>query len=163
EILALELGTNLAAIARRKLSRFERVHIVVADFDAWTLPDVPFDLVVAATSFHWLDPATRIEKCAKALKPGGSLGIVGAHCGAGSGPDEFFRKAQLCYARWDPNYSHDFVPATLETLPKTHPELEASKEFAEIELCRYSVERTYDAAQYCNLLHTFSDIRVLDD
>lgn len=163
EILAVELGANLAAVARRKLSRFDCARVVVANFEEWSLPDVGFDLVVAATSFHWLDPATRVEKCARTLRPGGIFAIVETHWGAGSGADEFFRKTQSCYARWDPNHRPDFVPATLETLPKTHRELEESKLFSEIELCRYSVERRHDAVQYCDLLRTFSDVRALDE
>ena len=59
-LVAIELGANLAAIARRKLSCFRRVTLCVADFDTWPLPVEPFDLVVAATAFHWLNPAIRV-------------------------------------------------------------------------------------------------------
>src|SRR5438874_7339852 len=59
-LVAVELGSNLAEIARRKLAPFEHAEVVIADFDDWNLPSEPFDLVVAATAFHWLDPARRV-------------------------------------------------------------------------------------------------------
>src|SRR5262245_61850089 len=66
-IVAVELGTKLASVARRKLAPFENVAVIVADFDRWMLPEEPFDLVVAATAFHWLRPETRVHACANAL------------------------------------------------------------------------------------------------
>src|SRR5437879_953205 len=55
EIVCVELGASLAAVARRKLARFEKVHVEVAAFESWPLPDEPFDTVFAATAFHWID------------------------------------------------------------------------------------------------------------
>jgi SAM-dependent methyltransferase len=40
-------------------------------FEDAELPPHAFDLVAAATSFHWLDPAVALDKIADALKPGG--------------------------------------------------------------------------------------------
>ncbi len=34
-----------------------------------------FDLVVAATSFHWLDPDTALDKIADVLRPGGHVAL----------------------------------------------------------------------------------------
>src|SRR4051794_37957712 len=66
EIVAVELGAGLADVAREKLEGFPSVHVVTAAFEAWPLPVEPFDAVVAATSFHWIDPAVRLEKAADA-------------------------------------------------------------------------------------------------
>jgi SAM-dependent methyltransferase len=62
-LTAVELGPSLAAIARRRLAGFPHAQVVVADFDHWPVPPGAFDLVVAATAFHWLDPATRVRRC----------------------------------------------------------------------------------------------------
>ena len=72
-LVAVELGANLAYIVRRKLGRFKQAEVVVADFEEWTPPAVSFDLVVAATAFHWLDPTTRVRKCANAWRPSARL------------------------------------------------------------------------------------------
>ena len=79
EVTALELGPRLAQVARRKLATFPSVCVVNAAFEKWPLPAEPFDLVVAATSFHWLDPAVRIAKPASALRPGGALAVISTH------------------------------------------------------------------------------------
>ena len=62
---------------------------------------MPFDLVVAATSFHWLDPEVRLNKVADALRPGGSVALICTHHVAG-GDDPFFAEVQRCYETWMP-------------------------------------------------------------
>jgi SAM-dependent methyltransferase len=162
-LLAVELGSNLADVARRKLSRFDHAEVVVADFDQWVLPDRPFDLVVAATAFHWLDPATRIRKCADALRSGGTVAIVETRWGVRHGDDPFFAESQSCYARWDPGHDPSFQPPTLEDLPEERDDLASSHLFAEIAHRRYLYDREYSAAQYCDLLGTFSNVLAFDE
>lgn len=162
-LVAIELGANLAAIAQANLSSFERVAIHTGDFDIWPLPVEPFDLVVAATAFHWLNPATRIQKCAHALRSGGMLAIIDTHWGVGAKRDEFSVESQRCYALWDPCHDASFVPRTLSELPDKRDELDASEEFQSTRVKRYPVERCYSAEEYCDLLRTFSDVRALGE
>lgn len=100
-ITAVELGADMAAVARRNLAGFEAVEVVTADFETWPLPEEPFDVVVSATAFHWLDPAVRMVKAADALRPGGALAVVATQHVAG-GSEEFFVEVQDCYERFDP-------------------------------------------------------------
>src|SRR4051794_24486054 len=91
-IVAVELGAELAEVARRKLARFP-VEVLNAAFEDWPLPPDPFDLVIAATSFHWVDPLVRVTKSADALRLGGALAtITTSHVAGGSA--EFFAQAQ---------------------------------------------------------------------
>jgi SAM-dependent methyltransferase len=76
EVVAVELGAGLANVARKKLAPFAAVRVVNAVFEAWPLPAEPFDLVFAATSFHWIDRAVRVTKSADALRPGGALAVT---------------------------------------------------------------------------------------
>ncbi|MCW3099984.1 MAG: SAM-dependent methyltransferase [Chthonomonadaceae bacterium] len=162
-LVAVELGAHLAEVARRKLASFEHVEVVIADFDTWLLPDEPFDLVVAATAFHWLDPASRLRKCAEALRPGGALAIVETHWGIGQRYDRFFAEGQSCYARWDPDYDPSFWPPALEDLPDERDDLARSDRFDRTIHRRYVAVREYSAAQYCDLLGTFSNILAFDE
>lgn len=57
-VVAVEMGANLARIARRKLKPFPRVQLVNARFEDWA-PDATFDIVLAVTSWHWIDPRAR--------------------------------------------------------------------------------------------------------
>jgi len=162
-LVAVELGSNLAEIARRNLTPFEHAEVVIADFDRWVLPGEPFDLVVAATAFHWLDPATRVRKCADAVRPGGALAIVETRWGLGHSEDHFFAESQSCYARWDPDHDPAFRPPTLEELPEERDDLASSRLFAQILHRRYPCDREYGAAQYCDLLGTFSNVLAFDE
>jgi ubiquinone/menaquinone biosynthesis C-methylase UbiE len=162
-LVAVELGSHLAEVARRKLATFEHAEVVIADFDTWALPDEPFDLVVAATAFHWLDPATRLRKCADALRPGGALAIVETHWGIGQSDDRFFAECQSCYARWDPDHDPSFWPPALEDLPDERDDLARSDRFAQTIHRRYLADREYSAAQYCDLLGTFSNILAFEE
>lgn len=100
-ITAVEIGPSMAAVARRHLAAFPEVEVVVAAFEEWGLPPEPFDAVVCATAFHWLDPDVRMPKAARALRPGGLFGVVATHHVAG-GTEDFFAEVQECYERWDP-------------------------------------------------------------
>jgi SAM-dependent methyltransferase len=134
---------------------------LVADFDDWTAAPASFDVVVAATSFHWLDASKRFAKCASLLRPGGSLAIVETHWGVAVGDDPFFAASQTCYARWtlghEPAFrqvrAEDVTPVCVDA---TAPELVA---FAHR---RHLVAREYSSAAYCELLSTFSDVLVLE-
>jgi protein-L-isoaspartate O-methyltransferase len=161
-IVALELGSRLAEVARRNLARFDGVEVVQGDFDVWMPPSAAFDAVLVATAFHWLDPATRIDRCATALRPGGTLAIVETHWGVGSARDRFSIESQACYARWDPEHEPYFVPPALEDLPQRHAELDACARFEQAQLMRFSVERTYRTDEYRRLMETWSAVRALE-
>ena len=162
-LVAVELGSNLAEVVRRKLAPFEHAEVVTADFDDWVLPVEPFDMVVAATAFHWLDPARRVWKCAEALRPGGALAIIETHWGLGHGDDKFFAESQSCYARWDADHNPAFRPPTLEELSEERDDLASSQLFSQIMHSRYLCDREYDAVQYCDLLGTFSNVLAFDE
>ena len=70
-VVAVEPGESLAAILAADHA-CDRLEILVSDFEAVDLPD-GFDLAVAATALHWLDPTTSTAKIARVVRPGGWL------------------------------------------------------------------------------------------
>ena len=160
-IVAVELGPQLAAVARRKLARFPAVEVVTAVFESWPLPSEPFDLVLAATAFHWIDPAVRVAKAADALRPGGWLATIATHHVAG-GDESFFTEAQDCYTRWDPATPPEgaTLPAA-SSIPSSSDELDRSHRFGSAEFRRYEWDRSYTTAGYRELLLTYSGHRDL--
>ncbi len=161
-VTAIELGANLAAVARRNLAEYPLCSVVVADFNTWSLPAEPFDLVYSATAFHWLDPKIRLAKCRAALRPGGWLAVWDSwHCAGGTG--QFFIDAQECYERWD--------PATPPNLRLTEPDLLASN-VAQVTTAdgferpihkRYYWEQEYTTEGYLDVLRTYSGHIALPD
>ena len=161
-VVAVELGPDLAAVARRNLARFPTVEVATAAFEDWPLPKVPFDLVLAATVFHWIDPAVRVAKAADALRPGGALATVATHHVAG-GDESFFAEVQDCYVRWDPETPPDGAPLrAADDIPSSSEELDRSGRFGPARFRRYEWELPYTTAGYVELLLTYSGHRALD-
>ena len=160
EVVALDIGADLAAVAQRKLAGFSRVQVIVAAFEKWPLPVREFDAVVSATAFHWLDPAVRVKKAAEALRPGGALATIATHHVAG-GTESFFAEAQACYRRWDPSTPTEVTLPAAAAIPFDREEIEGSGEFVSPIFRRYEWEQSYSTAAYLDLLRTYSGHRAL--
>jgi SAM-dependent methyltransferase len=85
-ITCLELGPRLAATARDNLARFPAVTVTEADFDTWLAPPgEAFDLVFAATAWHWTDPACSVPSPGTSRWPRGSA-ITSTRASSGCWP-----------------------------------------------------------------------------
>jgi hypothetical protein len=155
EVTAVELGAEMAAVARRKLAGFPAARVVVAAFEELALPEEPFDLVLAATSFHWLDPATRVGKSAAALRPGGALALVGTHHVAG-GDEPFVAEVQACYERWMPGTPPGLRLTPADAIPRDGAEIDRSGLFEPVSFHRYEWELAYTTREYLDVLLTYS-------
>lgn len=162
-ITAVELSHRLAAVAERNLAEFEDADVVVAPFEEWPLPAARFDLVLAATSFHWIDPDVRVAKAADALHAGGSLAVVSTHHING-GTRSFFADAQRCYVRFNPPATTDQVRLPdADDIPQDSTEVDQSGRFERVEFWRYQWDQTYSTAEYLDLLTTYSGHRALPE
>jgi SAM-dependent methyltransferase len=159
-VVAVELGSALADVARRNLAGFDSVEVVTAAFEDWPLPDEPFDLVFSATAFHWVDQAVRVVKSAEALRPGGFLATVATHHIAG-GTEAFFVEVQDCYERFDPATPPNLRLQPAREVPEDDRELTASGRFEPATFHRYEWESAYSTADYLDLLLTYSGHRAL--
>ena len=64
-------------MARRRLERFPNAAVVQTAFEDWRMEAGVFRAVIAAQSWHWIDPELRFAKAARALCPGGVLAVFG--------------------------------------------------------------------------------------
>lgn len=161
EIVGVELGERLAAVARQKLAAFPSVEIVNAAFEKWEPVNAEFDGVVAFTAFHWIDPDARYAKPTRLLARDGALVVVETKHVLRSGGGEFWVEVQADY---------DAVVPSHENLPPPRPEEvgDRSQDFEaagyrEVEVRRHLWDVTYRADEYVALLDTYSRNRVLDD
>jgi len=161
EIVAVELGAELAAVARRNLARFPAVQVVTAAFESWPLPADPFDVVFSATAFHWIDPAVRVVKSADALRPGGTLATIATHHVAG-GTEPFFAEVQACYERWDPATPPGLRLEPASAIPMERAEIERSGRFEAPQFRRHASDIPYTTASYIDVLLTYSGHRALE-
>jgi SAM-dependent methyltransferase len=153
-ITCVELGENLAAVARKNLAPFPDVRIEVAPFERWDSGGETFDLVYAASAWHWIDPDVGYRKAADLLRPSGSLAIIGGGHAFPADFDPFFREIQKAYEAIGEDKIHHWpLP---EEVPDLRDEIEATGLFGEFESRRYVWELMYTAEEYIDLLNTFS-------
>lgn len=165
EMLCVELGENLAAVARRNLAEYPRVEVLTADFEGVPLPEGTFDLAISATAFHWLDPAVAYPKVARALRPGGTLALFWNEHVFSDASGDFFEAAQRVYERETPEIvKPDDHKGLLrpEELPDRTAEIEASGLFGGVIRRDYTWDVPYDAEGYLRVLSTYSGHMALD-
>ena len=157
-VVALEPGPELAAVARRVLAGRGPVEVVGSPFESWEPGGrEPFDLVVAATSWHWLDPAVAYRRAHDLLRPGGSLAIVAtAHVSPADG-DDFFRAVEDVYDRAGLGDGQG-GPQPPETIPAPDvAALAGSGLFAAPVVHRHVWSRDYTLDEYLAVLSTYSN------
>ena len=161
----IELGGQMAAVARQKLAPFGRVQVSVTDFDTWKT-DESYDLIYSASAYQWLNPGTRAERIAHLLHPSGWLAVWRNHPARGSGASQgFFLEAQKIYAREAPELAAKFtgLPSAEEIRPEVSEEWLASGLFHHVQVRRYAWKTDYAAGEYVRMLDTHSDHRILPD
>ncbi|MGZ4380264.1 MAG: class I SAM-dependent methyltransferase [Gaiellaceae bacterium] len=161
EIVGIELGERLAALARRNLAGFPNVAIVNADFETWEPGAAEFDAVVSFTAFHWIDPGVRYEKTARPLREGGALAIVETSHVLPEGGDPFWIEVQDDYREVFPEDEAHYPPAPADVAGMSE-ELEASGRYGPAEVRRYVWDVTYSAEDYVGVLETYSGHRATD-
>lgn len=159
DVVAVEPGAGLATVLKRKLAD-AKIEVVVSAFEAWPAPIEPFDVLVAFTAWHWLDPAVRMEKAAAALRPSGMLATVSTVHVAG-GTEEFFVDVQECYERWDPSTPPGLRLPRPESIPAAVDELDDHVRFEPALRRRFQQDVVYSTRGYLELLATYSGHRAL--
>ncbi|HUZ26484.1 MAG TPA: methyltransferase domain-containing protein [Streptosporangiaceae bacterium] len=156
-ITCLEIGAGLAAAARRNLAAFPAVEVINASFETWQPPPgETFDLVFAATSWHWIDPATRYQQAWSLLAPGGQLAFWGQAHVFPDGGDPFFRDIQDVYDEIGEGLPPGTVWPRPGAVPDSRADIEASGLFGDVVVRQFDWEVSYDADGYIGLLDTFS-------
>jgi SAM-dependent methyltransferase len=161
-VTCVELGAQLAERARTNLAGFP-VTIDVAPFESWHGDPGSFDLVFAATAWHWIDPAIRYERAHRLLRPDGSLAFWSAVHAFPAGFDPFFTEIQAVYDELGESYEDEWPPPPPEQIADDSAEIEASGLFGDVRVRRYVWHRLYTADEYVALLGTFSGHIAMDD
>jgi SAM-dependent methyltransferase len=156
-ITCIEMGPELAVQAQHNLAGFASVEIVPATFETWRPPaGFSYDLVFAATSWHWIDPATRYRRAWDLLRERGHLAFWGAAHVFPPDGDPFFGEIQDVYDEIGEGLPPGAEFARPGELPDARDEIEASGLFDRIEIRQFDWAVSYDADGYIELLETFS-------
>jgi SAM-dependent methyltransferase len=161
QVVCVELGAGLAAVAARNLARYPGVRVVEAPFESWANDGPPFAAVAAFASFHWIDPAVRYAKAASLLRPHGALAVAGYLHVLPEDGDAFFADVQADYEAVLPGEDHR-PPPDPGDVEEIRGEIEASGLFRVVGHRRRVVDIVYTADEYLDVLQTFSGHRALD-
>lgn len=124
-ITCVEIGPALARAARANLARFPDVDVIEGAFETWEPPaGVRFDLVFAATAWHWIDPAVRYEQAWRLLRPGGHLATWSAVHVFPEHGDPFFAELQEVYDEIGEGLPQDAAWPRPGELPDDREEIE---------------------------------------
>ena len=130
--------------------------MIEARFEDWEPEGSLFDLVFAATAWHWVDPAVRYSKAAGVLRPHGYLALWRAGHVIPYDGDPFFAEIQEVYDEIGEGLPAGWVTPRPGELRDDREEIETSGYFEVIEVRQYDWETVHDAESYIDLLNTFS-------
>lgn len=152
ELVCLDIGADLIAVAKEKLKAFLNVSFVEQAFEGWE-SDEKFDLIISATAFHWVDPKVRYVRASEALESEGFLAVFS---------NQHVRKDEGFFAESQRLYDKYYSPLT--TSRPTHATNFPGVETFQEPIKRvYPWSRTYSSEQYIKLLSTYSDHIALPD
>jgi len=163
-VTAIEPGAGLAAFLRAKLgAEFPSLEVITAKFEEAEMGADAYDLVFAATSFHWLVKATRFQRCHDLLHEDGTLGVMHTNHIESEADKGFFAAVQPIYERHsqgdDPPHQ---LPNEDNLVPPEYDALIACGLFTDIELHKVRWDQTYSAADYGDLMRSFSGTQALE-
>jgi SAM-dependent methyltransferase len=159
-VTAIELGAELAAIARRRLAGFPAAEVVTCSFENWEPRGTPVDAVVAVNSLHWIDPRLRYSKPYELLRPGGVMAEAGCLWARPGDAERFWTDVQEDYRAVGFEGS---PPPPPEQLGRRHFPPEAGGLFEEVASLRYPFEVLYSADDYLANLATQSGTHALGE
>jgi SAM-dependent methyltransferase len=163
ELVGVELGEELAAVARRRLAGFPAARVVVADFEQWEPEHAELDAIVAFTSFHWIAPELRYTKSARLLRRGGALAVVDPEHVLLPGADgELWVAMEAIFTDVAPHPENGLPPAP-DDVGDLREEIEASGLFDEVIVRRHLWNINYTADEFVALLGTYSRMLLLPE
>ena len=157
-VVAVEPDPALANELVARLGMWPGLDVDRSTFEDVELPPSSFDLVTAATSFHWLDAGQALPKIRTLLAPDGWLALWWNEFGDPGKPDPFHEATEplLRGLARGPGSGVSGLPSALDVDART-VELEAHG-FSDIEHEEVHWTLHLDAAQARRLYATFSNI-----
>lgn len=167
-LVCVEPDPRMAEVLRRNTARFPRVRVEAGGFEEWRRDGRRFGLLYAATSWHWLDPARRLDLAREALDPGGALALFWNPQGV--------RDPRLHTALAEVDARHGMTGAPHGELASSYgrapgdwagtpgwPAAECRAHGGFTDLCevRFREDRYYDTDRYLGYLASLSRYRVL--
>jgi SAM-dependent methyltransferase len=152
---AIEIGPAMAAKLRDVVASRD-LTVTVGDFEAVPSERHAYDCVFSATAYHWIAPAAQVDRPAELLKRNGVVAIVDLIQVDSPVDNGFFQAAQPIYERYGEGHTGPPAPQREDADPPMRAALEADRRFTHVAVNRYDWDQTYTAAQYRDLMLSYS-------
>lgn len=160
-VTAIELGDKLATYTAERFRAYPNLRILCADFMEANLEKAgAFDLLYAATAFHWLPKLDGYLRAKSMLRDGGVIALFWNHPYMCRWDDASNMAAKTVYDRLRPSEKAILEFNEAMTQPILSELHDAGFRKAQVKL--YHRMRTLTTEQYIALLNTYSDHRALD-
>jgi SAM-dependent methyltransferase len=101
-VTAIEPGADMAALARQRLDAFGNVEVETSAFEEWDNGGRHFDVLVAASAWHWVDPSVGWLRAHDVLHPGGWMALLGNVVVRRPGEPEVYAETADLHERFSP-------------------------------------------------------------
>jgi SAM-dependent methyltransferase len=165
-VTAVEPGTAMAALARRRLADFGNVTVETSTFEEWDDHGARFDVLVSASAWHWVDPSIGWRRAHDVLRSGGWMALLGNVVVRRPGEPEVYAETADLHERFSPgnaDWGHppleDDVRATNEGWGQVE---DPGGLFGPTIVRWYPTVQWFDGAGFADLLRSTSIYRRLD-
>ncbi len=160
-VVAVEPGADMVAQLRERVTG-RPCQVIQADFEDATVTG-SFDLAVAATSFHWVDPAVGISRLAALVAPAGWLALWwNVFRDVGPNDAAFAERLRPISQRFETAERMDSIIYAQDE-PQRRAEIEAGGHFAVERIETFEWPMRHDGASLRGLFASFSDWSTLPE
>ena len=170
-VTAIEFGANMAEFIKEKYKEYSNFSINVSAFEEVELCDNSYDLIYAASAFHWVNAEIGCPKAFRLLKSGGTFALFRNNLINGY---EVSKETEDLYEK---HYLSVYPANKQHSSPKTREELSSPSGiyngyrfydmerygFVDTVMKFYDVTLSYNADEYIALLETHADHRSLPE
>ena len=165
-VMAVEPGESFCALCKEKFAQYPGFNVINGKFeDVVFLPD-HYDLVYSASAFHWVPEEIGYRKVFDMLKSGGAFARFANHPWRDKGNPVLAAALDDAYAQYYHRYYRS-VPKLedeyTEAQALRRAEIALKYGFVDVHHCLYQRTRVFTAAEYVQLLSTYSDHISLPD
>lgn len=161
-VTAVEIGPRLARFMREKFAAEQNLDVITGAFEDVDLTLGTYDIVFAATAFHWLDPAVRVRRAVDLLATGGVLATLSTIQIQSEVDRGYFERSFPIYKRYRPDEQHSGLPTEEDANPNDYEEFRSSGLLDDVMVRRYRWDQTYTTDAYEQLVRSYSDTQMME-
>jgi len=152
--VGVEPGENLAELAMHKYRGYANFSMQTQSLQDYVCPDESFDLIYAATAFHWIPEEYGYRRVYELLKNGGAFARFRYYAGSDKGrpalTDEIQALYRECMQREKPREFGEADAKAVADIAKKYG-------FIDTRYMLYQKTKDFTADEYMSLLRTYPD------